>query len=134
MTTSKKEKAPKASADKTQIDKARVDKTKAPKESKPVSIVEEAITHHIGIRELRQDASRVIDFVERGERVLITKHGKPVATINPIPKSKLQILIDAGMVTPAKKKFNARQWKPSMPPASPELIAAIIADMKSSRY
>lgn len=130
----KKEKAPGVNVNKTHIDKVTVDNAKAPKESKPQSIVEEAIMQHIGIRELRQDASRVIDIVERGESVLITKHGKPVATINPIPKSKLQILIDAGMVTPAKKKFNAREWKPKGSPASPELIAAIIADMKSSRY
>lgn len=126
MTTAKKIKPSKAAAS------AKAIKVAQPEESK--SIVEEAITHHIGIRELRQDASRVIELVEKGEIVLITKHGKPVATLNPIKKSKLQKLIDAGMVTPAKKKFNAREWKPTGPPASAELIAAIIADMKSSRY
>lgn len=126
MTTAKKVKPVKAAAP------AKAIKVAQPDESK--SIVEEAITHHIGIRELRQDASRVIELVEKGEIVLITKHGKPVATLNPIKKSKLQKLIDAGMVTPAKKKFNAREWKPTGPPASSELITAIIADMKSSRY
>lgn len=107
---------------------------KVPKVQGTPSLVEESITHHIGIRELRQDASRVIELVARGESVLITKHGKPVATINPIRKSKLEILVDAGMVTPATKKFNLRDWKPTGPPASPEVIAAIHADMKSSRY
>jgi prevent-host-death family protein len=126
MTTAKKVKPVRAASP------AKAVKAVKPQESH--SIVEEEITHHIGIRELRQDASRVIELVEKGDIVLITKHGKPVATLNPIKKSKLQILIDAGMVTPAKKKFNARDWKPSLPPASPELIAAIIADMKSSRY
>ena len=126
MTTAKKVKPAKAAAPAKAV--------KVPKMPESQSLVEEAITHHIGIRELRQDASRVIELVEKGDIVLITKHGKPVATLNPIPKSKLQKLIDAGMVTPAKKKFNARDWKPKGPPASPELIAAIIADMKSSRY
>jgi prevent-host-death family protein len=126
MTTAKKVKPVKAAPSAKDV------KVVKPQENH--SIVEEAITHHIGIRELRQDASRVIELVVKGDIVLITKHGKPVATLNPIKKSKLQILIEAGMVTPAKKKFNARDWKPSMPPASPELIAAIIADMKSSRY
>jgi prevent-host-death family protein len=126
MTTAKKAKPVRAASSAKDV------KVVKPQESP--SLVEEVITHHIGIRELRQDASRVIELVEKGDIVLITKHGKPVATLNPIKKSKLQILIDAGMVTPAKKKFNARDWKPSMPPASPELIAAIIADMKSSRY
>jgi prevent-host-death family protein len=126
MTTAKKVKPAKAAAP------AKAIKVAKPEESQ--SIIEEAITHHIGIRELRQDASRVIELVEKGDIVLITKHGKPVATLNPIKKSKLQILIDAGMVTPAKKKFDPRKWKPEGPPASPELIAAIHADMKSSRY
>ena len=126
MTTAKKVKPVKATAPEKTIKVTQLEESQ--------SIVEEAITHHIGIRELRQDASRVIELVEKGEIVLITKHGKPVATLNPIKKSKLQKLIDAGMVTPAKKKFNAREWKPEGAPASPELIAAIIADMKSSRY
>ena len=126
MTTAKKAKQVRAASSAKDV--------KAVKPLEGHSLVEETITHHIGIRELRQDASRVIELVEKGDIVLITKHGKPVATLNPIPKSKLQKLIDAGMVTPAKKKFNAREWKPEGPPASPELIAAIHADMKSSRY
>lgn len=126
MTTAKKEKPAKAAAP------AKARKVAKPQESP--SIVEEAITHHIGIRELRQDASRVIELVEKGDIVLITKHGKPVATLNPIPKSKLQKLIDAGMVTPAKKKFNAREWKPSMPPASPEILEAIRRDREEARF
>lgn len=126
MTTAKKVKPAKAASP------AKAIKVAQPEESK--SIVEEAITHHIGIRELRQDASRVIELVEKGDIVLITKHGKPVATLNPIPKSKLQKLIDAGMVIPAKKKMNLRDWKPSMPPASPEILEAIRRDREEARF
>lgn len=126
MTTAKKVKPAKAAAP------AKAIKVATPQESQ--SIVEDAITHHIGIRELRQDASRVIELVEKGEIVLITKHGKPVATLNPIKKSKLQKLIDAGMVTPAKKKFDPRKWKPTGPPASPEILEAIRRDREEARF
>lgn len=107
---------------------------KVPKVQEAPSLVEKVITHHIGIRELRQDASRVIELVTRGQSVLITKHGKPVATLNPIRKSKLEILIDAGMVTPATKKFNLRDWKPTGPPASPEILEAIQRDREEARF
>ena len=35
----------------------------------------------IGIKELKNTASRVIDDVEAGERVVVTRRGKPAAVI-----------------------------------------------------
>lgn len=35
----------------------------------------------IGIRELRQHASRYIELVERGQTIEITRHGRPVARL-----------------------------------------------------
>jgi prevent-host-death family protein len=35
----------------------------------------------VGIRELKNDTSRIIQQVERGEAVTVTRRGKPVATI-----------------------------------------------------
>lgn len=37
----------------------------------------------IGIRELKNGTSAIIDRVERGEPVTVTRHGKPVARILP---------------------------------------------------
>lgn len=37
----------------------------------------------IGVRELRNRISRVIDAVRAGERVVLTVHGEPVADIVP---------------------------------------------------
>jgi prevent-host-death family protein len=37
--------------------------------------------HEIGIKELKNSASRVIAEVEAGERVLVTKRGRPAAVI-----------------------------------------------------
>jgi prevent-host-death family protein len=37
--------------------------------------------HEIGIKELKNTASRVLEEVERGERVVVTKRGRPTAVI-----------------------------------------------------
>lgn len=37
----------------------------------------------VGVRELRNDTTRVIDAVRSGERVTLTVHGEPVADIVP---------------------------------------------------
>jgi prevent-host-death family protein len=37
--------------------------------------------HEIGIKELKNTASRVIEEVEAGERVVVTKRGRPAAVI-----------------------------------------------------
>jgi prevent-host-death family protein len=38
---------------------------------------------HVGVRDLRNDTSRVIDAVRAGERVTLTVRGEPVADIVP---------------------------------------------------
>lgn len=38
---------------------------------------------NVGVRELRNQTSRVIDAVRAGERVTLTVHGEPVADIVP---------------------------------------------------
>jgi prevent-host-death family protein len=38
---------------------------------------------HVGVRELRNQTSQVIDAVRAGERVTLTVHGEPVADIVP---------------------------------------------------
>ena len=41
----------------------------------------------IGIRELRQQASRYLRDVERGETIAVTDRGRPVAWLVPVPPS-----------------------------------------------
>jgi prevent-host-death family protein len=101
---------------------------------KSPSVIESAITHHIGIRELRQDASKVMAIVESGQTLVVTRHGRAIATINPIVKDKFQHLLELGMITPATEKFDFRNWKPKSPPASAELLAAALREIRESRF
>jgi prevent-host-death family protein len=116
-------------------------KSKVPAPAKKVapakkaqSIAEQDIEYQIGIRELRQDASRVIALVESGASITITKHGKPVAVINPPKKSKLDILIERGAVTPATKKIDLRTWRPKAGVAPQELMGAIRRERAEERF
>jgi prevent-host-death family protein len=61
----------------------------------------------IGIRELRQHASRYVAMAKAGQRVPVTERGKLVAYLVPAdePKSTLERLRAAGKVRPAKGRM-----------------------------
>ncbi len=55
----------------------------------------------VGVAELRQNLSRYLRRVEKGERLLVTDHNRPVAELGPVPSSAdMDRLIVAGRVTP----------------------------------
>ena len=55
----------------------------------------------VGVRELRQNLSKYLRRVQRGERLEVTEHGVPVAVLAPIgqPTTTMERLIAAGRVT-----------------------------------
>lgn len=55
----------------------------------------------IGVRELRQNASRWLRRVEQGESFEVTDRGRPVALLVPRPGSTIERLIREGRMTPA---------------------------------
>lgn len=59
----------------------------------------------VGVRELRQNLSKYLRRVERGERLEVTEHGRPVAVLGPLgePESPLARLVAAGRVTPPRR-------------------------------
>lgn len=54
----------------------------------------------IGIRELRQQASRYIDRVEQGETIEVTSRGRLVALLVPAPSSAWDRLVATGQARP----------------------------------
>jgi prevent-host-death family protein len=55
----------------------------------------------VGIRELKDNASSIIDRVEEGEAITVTKHGRPVARIvSTTTPRHLSALIADGTVRP----------------------------------
>lgn len=91
------------------------------------------MTLSIGIRELRQHASRYLRLVEeRGEPIEITDRGRPVALLTPVPTgSRVEELRASGRIRPARGS-----WRDLGPPLAPvpgvplpsETLAAMRAD------
>lgn len=57
----------------------------------------------MGLRELGQNVSRVLARVKRGESLVVTELGKPVARLVPFAqKSRLDEMIESGEAIPAE--------------------------------
>jgi prevent-host-death family protein len=76
----------------------------------------------IGVRELRQHASRYVDMAERGQRVPVTKRGKLVAYLVPAeePTSTFERLVAAGQVRRARGRGFRTVLDELGPPPLPE--------------
>lgn len=55
----------------------------------------------IGVRELRQHASRYLKRVAQGESLEVTDRGRPVARLVPVTADAWANMISSGKVTPA---------------------------------
>jgi prevent-host-death family protein len=88
----------------------------------------------VGVRELRQDASKVLGLVKSGESIIVTEWGTPVAEIRPIQATTMQDLIDAGLVTPAKDKFDPKVFEPLPNPEGRSLLKEFLKERREARY
>lgn len=59
----------------------------------------------VGIRELKNQLSRYVEYVRSGKEVIVTDHGRPVARLMPLTAGDdlLQQLIESGAVRPASR-------------------------------
>ncbi len=56
----------------------------------------------IGVRELRQQASKYLRDVQRGESIEVTDRGRPVALLVPVPSvGEIERLLASGRLAPA---------------------------------
>jgi prevent-host-death family protein len=72
----------------------------------------------IGVRELRQHASRYLEEVAAGESIEITDRGHPVARLVPVTGDPWEDLISAGEVVKAVRPMNIDDLKPAAYPHS----------------
>lgn len=69
----------------------------------------------IGVRELRQHASRYLSRVRAGETVEVTERGRPVARLVPVPDEPWSALVAAGAVRPPTDAAPLAQLEPRRP-------------------
>lgn len=86
----------------------------------------------IGIRELRQHASRWVRRAAAGESFEVTDRGRPVARLLPLPGGDdgLEALIASGQATPAERDL--LELAPLLPPKPGlPLPSEILAEMRA---
>lgn len=58
----------------------------------------------VGVRELRNNLSRYLEQVKKGKEIVVTERGKPIARLSGLERKRtMEELIEAGLITPAKK-------------------------------
>jgi prevent-host-death family protein len=67
----------------------------------------------IGVRELRQHASRYLALVARGERVEITDRGRPLAMLVPLSGDRWEDLLATGRVMPPSEAVDIADEAPA---------------------
>jgi prevent-host-death family protein len=73
-------------------------------------------TTAVGVRELRDHLSRWLDAVQEGSELVVTERGRPVARIVPVTgRSRLDALIEAGVVRPALEPAESAFARPPIP-------------------
>ena len=82
----------------------------------------------MGVRELRQNLSKYLRRVERGERLEVTEHGRPVGVLAPLgePETPLARLMAAGRVVPPRTDL--LQLLPPRGKASTRTSEALLAE------
>lgn len=66
----------------------------------------------IGVRELRQHASRYLERVAHGESLEVTDRGRPVARLVPVTTDNWADMIANGKVTPAEDDADVADEQP----------------------
>lgn len=64
----------------------------------------------VGVRDLKNNLSRYLDRVQRGEEIIVTEHGRPVARLSAVdePTDRLAALVASGAVRPPKNRQRQR--------------------------
>jgi len=90
----------------------------------------------VGVRELRQNASKLLKRVKAGESIDVTEHGRPIARLVPVKPSPLEQMYLDGRITPGKGdlvELSSRLRLPAEPGEKP--LSEIVLEMRAEeRY
>ncbi len=85
----------------------------------------------VGVAELRRNLSRYLRMVERGERLVVTDHNKPVAQLGPVPSgTDLERLVAAGRVSPPSRLTLPEPLKMD---GDPHALSEALEDIRGDR-
>lgn len=92
----------------------------------------------VGVRELRQHASRWLERVQAGESFEITDRGRPIALLGPLPaapRSRYDELVASGELVPPEDPdaFAAFLARPRVVEAEPGAVSRRLQEQREER-
>ena len=88
----------------------------------------------VGVRELRQSASQILDQVKEGISVEITEYGVPVAHIVPITRSLYEEYLENGRIIPARDPNRVFTMPAGKITKGRQLSEILIDERRSARF
>jgi len=88
----------------------------------------------IGVRELRQSASQVLDLVKDGATIEITEHGVPVARLTPLTTSFYEELLESGRITAARNPEHVFTVPKGKAVKGKQLSDILIEERRTARF
>jgi prevent-host-death family protein len=89
----------------------------------------------IGVRELRQNASRYLARVEAGEELGVTNNGRLVARLVPVAASarSREALIDGGVLLPARRPQNLLDITATPPRGGNNNLSDVLEELRNEQ-
>ncbi len=88
----------------------------------------------VGVRELRQSASQLLDQVKEGFVIEITEHGVPVAQLVPINKSLYEEYLESRRIIPARNPDRVFTMPKGKISKSKQLSEILIEERREVRF
>ena len=87
----------------------------------------------VGVRDLRENLKSWLDRVKAGDDVVVTERGKPIVRISAVDRrSRLEELIEAGIVQPARRPRRPIDPERLLPPLTGDkTLADIVIEQRS---
>ena len=93
-----------------------------------------ATSSSVGVRELRQSASQILDQVKDGAVVEITEHGVPVARLVPITKSLYEEYLASGRIIPARNPHRVFTMPKGKISKGKQLSEILIEERRTAKF
>ena len=88
----------------------------------------------VGVRELRQSASQLLDQVKDGASIEITEHGVPIARLIPITQSLYEEYLESGRIVEARNPDRVFTMPSGKITKGKQLSEILIEERRSARF
>ena len=101
---------------------------------KPKNSQSDSAHTSVGVRELRQSASKLLDQIKEGATIEITEHGVPVARLVPITKSLYEEYLESGRIISARNPHHVFKVPKGKISKGKPLSEVLIEERRAARF